>query len=61
MTSDGESEMDTIFAAVTVKGTDCVADPNVAVIVTNPGVRPTTKPLLAPIFTTLGSDTDQVA
>ena len=53
--------MDTIFAAVTVKGTDCVADPNVAVIVTNPGVRPTTKPLLAPIFTTLGSDTDQVA
>ena len=61
VTTDGEREMDTIFAAVTVNGTDCVADPSVAVIVTNPGARATTKPLLAPIFTTLGSDTDQVA
>ena len=59
--SDGESEMDTILAAVTVNGTDCVADPKVAVIVTSPGARPTTKPLLAPMFTTAGSDTDQVA
>lgn len=57
----GEREMETILAAVTVNGTDWVADPSVAVMLTNPGARPTTKPLLAPMLRTFGSDTDQVA
>src|SRR6058998_1869127 len=59
--TDGAIEMETILAAVTVNGTESAADPSVAVMVTRPGAMPTTNPLLAPILTTPGSDTDHTA
>ena len=57
----GAREIVAIFAEVTVKSTESVARPSDAVMVTDPGASPTTKPLPAPMLTALGSDTDQLA
>ena len=57
---DGVMEMETIFAAVTLSGTDVVTDPRLAVIVTKPGATPNKRPLLAPIVAIVGSEDDQV-
>jgi len=46
---------------VTVNGTESVAEPSDAVTVTKPGAMPATNPLLAPMLTTVGSETDQFA
>ena len=59
-TTDGVTDMETILAAVTVNGTEVVAEPSVAVIVTNPGAVPNARPFTAPMFTMLASDTDHV-
>jgi hypothetical protein len=59
--TEGTREIETILADVTVNGTESVADPREAVMVTKPGARPTTNPLLAPMLTTVGSETDQIA
>ena len=58
---DGAMEMETIFAPVTVNGTEVVTDPKVAVIFTKPGAAPNKRPLLEPMVEIVVSEDDQTA
>jgi hypothetical protein len=58
---EGEMEIETIVAAVTLKDTEEMADPSVAVMLTDPGASPVTTPLFKPILATVVSEEDQFA
>ena len=55
----GVTEIDTMVALVTLKGTDSVTEPRLAVIVTAPGESPDTAPVEL-IEANAGLDEDQL-
>jgi hypothetical protein len=64
VTPVGVTEMDEIVALVTVKFTDVLTDPSVAVMIVVPGPEPCgwplAKPVLVPMVATVVSEEDQI-